>query len=173
MFNLAAFNRTPFNRPLSIETFFTAIFEADSELVLGINLDMAMDATFEIKTEILAYMTRETPFKALFETSTELLTGMIRERIFSAKFEPSTEFISNQKIFHIEEIEFVGEFKPGDKIVIDSEKYKITRNGENVSHLYNGDFFDLNLGINNLTWTDPVTGRTVLFRITYRDRMLY
>ncbi|MFB5761095.1 phage distal tail protein [Paenibacillus medicaginis] len=75
--------------------------------------------------------------------------------------------------FHTEYIEFTDAFRPGEVITIDSSKFKITRNGKNVSHLYNGDFFDLNLGRNNLTWTDPETGRTVLFRITHRDKYLY
>lgn len=75
--------------------------------------------------------------------------------------------------FHTDYIEFTDVFRPGEVIVIDSGKFKITRNGQNVSHLYNGDFFDLNLGNNNLTWTDPETGRTVLFRITHRDKYLY
>lgn len=75
--------------------------------------------------------------------------------------------------FHVDYIEFTDAFKPGDVIIIDSGKFKITRNGINVSHLYNGDFFDLNLGENRLTWTDPVTGRTILFRITHRDKFLY
>ncbi|MMZ48457.1 hypothetical protein D1872_101280 [compost metagenome] len=75
--------------------------------------------------------------------------------------------------FHTDYIEFTDVFRPGEVIVIDSGKFKITRNGKNVSHLYNGDFFDLNLGNNNLTWTDPETGRTVLFRITHRDKFLY
>ncbi|WP_311077964.1 phage distal tail protein [Paenibacillus polymyxa] len=75
--------------------------------------------------------------------------------------------------FHTDFIEFTDVFRPGEVIVIDSGKFKITRNGQNVSHLYNGDFFDLNLGNNNLTWTDPETGRTVLFRITHRDKFLY
>lgn len=75
--------------------------------------------------------------------------------------------------YHTDYIEFTDVFRPGEVIVIDSGKFKITRNGQNVSHLYNGDFFDLNLGNNNLTWTDPETGRTVLFRITHRDKFLY
>ncbi|MGG4504042.1 phage distal tail protein [Paenibacillus polymyxa] len=75
--------------------------------------------------------------------------------------------------FHTDYIEFTDVFRPGEVITIDAGKFKIMRNGQNVSHLYNGDFFDLNLGNNNLTWTDPETGRTVLFRITHRDKFLY
>ncbi|TQS00044.1 phage distal tail protein [Paenibacillus ottowii] len=75
--------------------------------------------------------------------------------------------------FHTDYIEFTDVFRPGEVITIDAGNFKIMRNGQNVSHLYNGDFFDLNLGNNNLTWTDPETGRTVLFRITHRDKFLY
>ncbi|NUU73759.1 phage distal tail protein, partial [Paenibacillus xylanilyticus] len=73
----------------------------------------------------------------------------------------------------VDYIEFEDNFNPGDQIIIDSGKFKITRNGQNVSHLYTGDFLQLNPGTNSLRWTDPETARTVLFRITHRDRFLY
>ncbi|MNV99427.1 hypothetical protein D3C71_1947830 [compost metagenome] len=50
---------------------------------------------------------------------------------------------------------------------------KITQNGTNALALMSGDFFDLNLGNNELTYTDPETGRDILIRISYRDKYLY
>lgn len=167
------FNRLPFNRPFSVDTVFSVVFETESEMQTKLNLDMALSATFDMETELLADMTREIQFGSMFESASEVVTQMIRERLFSAGFQSESALSSKMSLFHVDEIEFIGEFKPGDKIIIDSEKFKITRNGENVSDLYVGDFFDLNLGMNNLTWTDPATGRAVLIRITHRDKFLY
>ncbi|MGG6309774.1 phage distal tail protein [Paenibacillus macerans] len=167
------FNRLPFNRQLLLEIFFSVDFESNTEFESRMNLEMPMSANFEMETEFSSKMTREIHFGVMFESATELITKMVRERMMQVEFESKTEFDAKLKLYHVDEIEFVGEFKPGDKIIIDSEKFKITRNGENVSHLYEGDFFDLNLGTNNLAWTDPETGRNILFRITHRDKFLY
>ncbi|MEC0241971.1 hypothetical protein P4H66_19395 [Paenibacillus dokdonensis] len=167
------FNRMPFNRSLTIEALFSVTFESTTELEAQLNLEMPLSASFEVLTEFASDMTREISFGALFESSTELLSEMIRERLFTSTFESITEFTANLKLYHIDMIEFVGSFAPGDRIFIDSGKFKITQNGLNVSDLYNGDFFDLNLGTNNLTYTDSETGRQVLIRITHEDKFLY
>lgn len=97
----------------------------------------------------------------------------IREIRYSARMSGEGRLRAEATKFHVDYIEFTDAFKPGDVIIIDSGKFKITRNGINVSHLYEGDFFDLNLGENRLTWTDPATGREILFRITHQDVFLY
>ncbi|WP_059043924.1 phage distal tail protein [Paenibacillus rubinfantis] len=167
------FTRLPFNRPFSVETVFSVVFESDPGMDTRMNLDMAISASFDMETELAADMTREIRFVTLFEAASDMVVQMIRERLFAAGFHSETELAAKMSLYHVDSIEFTGEFKPGDKIIIDSEKFKITRNGDNVSNLYVGDFFDLNLGTNNLTWTDPATGRTVLIRITHRDKFLY
>ncbi|MBQ4899367.1 phage tail family protein [Paenibacillus sp. Marseille-P2973] len=102
-----------------------------------------------------------------------LSAAFIREIRHSARLSGEGRLRAEATKYHVDYIEFTDTFKPGDVIIIDSGKLKITRNGQNVSHLYEGGFFDLNLGTNNLTWTDPATGRTILFRITHRDKFLY
>ncbi|WP_227011588.1 phage distal tail protein [Paenibacillus lutimineralis] len=99
--------------------------------------------------------------------------SFIREIRPSIHMSGEGRMVADANRYHVDFIEFTDIFKPGDVIIIDSGKFKITRNGVNVSHLYNGDFFNLNLGENKLTWTDPATGREILFRITYQDRVLY
>lgn len=63
--------------------------------------------------------------------------------------------VAKDSRYHLEFIEFAGPFKPGDQIIIDADTFKITQNGVSAPHPLEGDFFDLNLGENNLTWTDP------------------
>lgn len=102
-----------------------------------------------------------------------LLGVYVREIRQSTHLSGVGRLSANAAKYHVDYIQFTDTFKPGDIIIIDSGKFKITRNGQNVSHLYEGDFFDLNLGTNNLTWTDLATGRTIIFRITHRDKFLY
>lgn len=50
---------------------------------------------------------------------------------------------------------------------------KITKNGKNALHLMDGDFFDLVFGENKITYTDQEITRSVLARVTHRDKYLY
>ncbi|MNW49192.1 hypothetical protein D3C74_266000 [compost metagenome] len=97
----------------------------------------------------------------------------VREIRHSAKMSGEGRLRADATKFHVDYIEFTDVFKPGDVITIDSGKFKIMRNGINVSHLYSGDFFDLKLGENKLTWIDNASGREILFRITHQDVFLY
>jgi len=166
------FNLLPFNRPLTIEALFAVTFESATELETKLNLEMPISVTFETETELSVDMTREIPFDAMFESATEMLAEMLRDRYFGATFESITEFSSSPKLYHIDSVTFVGTFAPGDRIIIDSKNLKFTKNGANALYMMQGDFFDLNLGENNLVYTDTATGRNILIRITHRDKFV-
>jgi hypothetical protein len=145
-----------------------------SEATLDLNMEMTLLAHLSGQGEVIANYIRE------FDSKVDRMSGkggtsatIVREMRPNVRLSGEGRISAVASKFHVDYLDFTGEFKPGDRITIDSGKYKITRNGENVSHLYGGDFFNLNLGTNNLTWTDTVTGRIILFRITHRDRFLY
>lgn len=79
---------------------------------------------------------------------------------------------ANAGRYRVDYIDYVARINPGDRIIIDSKNLKITHNGQNALHNMQGDFFDLNLGNNTITYTDPNTGRSVLMRITFQDRFV-
>ncbi|MFI2856775.1 phage distal tail protein [Paenibacillus sp. JSM ZJ436] len=66
------------------------------------------------------------------------------------------------------EFVFNGQFTPGDIIVIDCENKIVSHNGINVSHLFVGDFFNLNYGENTITWSDELMSRNINMEISYR-----
>lgn len=174
MFNKMLFNRGPFNRPFAIETYFTATFSSSTDVSSRMSIDFPVTVTIDSATDVSAQMVREIPFRSEIETATELLTKMIRERIMpSTTFDTSSEFVAEVTYYHVDEISFIGDFKPGDRLVIDSAKMTVTINGQNALHLTDGDFFKLVLGINKLTYTDQESARNILTRITHRDKFLY
>ncbi|WP_342428556.1 hypothetical protein [Paenibacillus sp. FSL L8-0158] len=147
-----------------------------TEYILEFNLDMNAAASLSGDGRAQTDFVREYVLEAVPMSGEGRMPDLqyIRERFAEAVPMSGEGRISTElSKFHTDYIEFTDVLRPGEVIVIDSGKFKITRNGQNVSHLYNGDFFDLNLGNNNLTRTDPETGRTVLFRITHRDKYLY
>jgi hypothetical protein len=75
--------------------------------------------------------------------------------------------------YRARQITFTGDFNPGDNIVIDSKKMKITKNGLNAFSLMQGDFFDITPGGNVIIYSDGETLRTIDFRATFREKFLY
>lgn len=173
MFNRSAFNRSPFNRQLAIETYLTAFIETASDVSTRLSLDFPVAIIFDSATDIDTELVREIPFAAEIETASELLTALIRELFLRSYIDTATEFYVKVSYSHVDELRFLGEFKPGDKLVIDTRKMTVTLNGQNVIHLLDGDFFEFALGNNLVTYSDGEGVRNILTRITHRDKFLY
>lgn len=152
----------------------SANLSGSSGVIFDLNMEMTILTHLSGQAKVTADYIRE------FEIKVDRILGqgnvsanIVREMRPNVRLSGEGRISALASKFHVDYLDFTGEFKPGDRITIDSGKYKITHNGENVSHLYGGDFFNLNLGTNNLTWTDPANVRSILFRITHRDRFLY
>ena len=79
-------------------------------------------------------------------------------------------FLEKAKSF---EFEFIGGFKPGDVIVIDSKRMMVTLNGENALHLVGKDEFpEIRPEQNEFLYSDASGTRTVRIRIKWQDRWL-
>lgn len=170
---LGAFNRAPFNRPYVIQTFFNVTIASETDVSARLNADFAVGIVFDTVTEFNGAPTRDIPSAAVFESATELLTSMIRERLHTAGILSATQFSAKVRYMHVDKLAFTGGFSPGDKLVIDVKKQTITLNGVNAIHLLDGDFFELGLGLNEVTYADNEAAREILTRITHRDRYLY
>lgn len=172
MFDQGAFEQTFFDRVLSVSVYGTFEIEHDGSVEIYANVMVYVD--FEIDHEL------ENIFDALREPIGSFILEHINETMFEwhedmvgvFEIEGKLEMNFSAGRFHVDVIEFTGEFKPGDKIIIDSEKLKITLNGQNALHLMQGDFFDLNTGENEITYTDDQTGRSVRMRVTFKDKFV-
>lgn len=80
---------------------------------------------------------------------------------------------ANYSRYHLNLITFTGNIAPGDKIVIDAKKMTITKNGVNAFNLMTGDFFNIEPGENDIIYSDTESSRTILMRVTNRDKYLY
>ncbi|PZT54126.1 phage distal tail protein [Paenibacillus silvae] len=173
MFNRGAFNRMAFNRQISVFVFGRAVADISGSAAAAGTMEMTDSAVMDVNAGAQADFVREISFAAVMDVAADAKADFIREITKRAVMDVGFGAVAKGSRYHVEFLEFAGPFKPGDQIIIDANKFKITQNGVNASHLLEGDFFDLNLGENNLTWTDPETGRNVLIRVTHRDKFLY
>jgi len=169
MFNRNPYNRIPFGRPFTLELLFSALLESEGELTAEPSVELTCSVTMEGSGELSADFVREIiGIIQTLEGEGELLADAIRERFFSSLMQGEGELIARPKLFRVDQIIIQTPFAPGDKIVIDSKKMIVRKNGQVIG--YDGDFFEIRPGVNVITYRDNASGRTVYCRITYRDR---
>lgn len=170
MFNQAGFNELPFNVPFNV--WVTASFVIDHSNELEARLSMTYTLKFDIdhSLDIDFAGIRDRVGAFVIDQASEMVFSAVRDRIgkFTIDSELTMSFSGGR--YRVESVSIAGPIAPGDELIIDSRKKLVTLNGQIIG--YEGDFFDLHPGRNNLTYIDPNTGRTVLCRITYRDRYL-
>ena len=82
------------------------------------------------------------------------------------------EMSANAKKYRVDQLEFTGEFAPGDVIVIDCQNMRFIHNGQVKNRLKTGDFIELGPGVSGIRFEDNETNRTVFIRVSHRDRYL-
>lgn len=146
--------------------------EYETRYELGFGLEMqAVPTEISIETDLSAFLGFDVNMDPLsIPIETEILSKPIRE--LSERTEVSIETSIESKVAYYQQsyLELNGEFKPGDRIVIDASRLSITKNGENALHLLSGGFFDLNLGPNSIVYTDDAGARNITMRVAHRDR---
>lgn|GEM_PF-1275506 len=173
MFNRSPFNRMSYNRPFSIEIYLHSTLHGNGELTASLNLELALSSQLDGIGELIASYIREIAFAVQLSGEGTLDVDVIRERLMSVQLDGNGELRGTLSRFHVTYLEYTGDFDPGDKIVIDSNRMTIKKNGVNVIHEMDGDFFDLNFGENELIYKDEESGRSILIRVTHRDKFLY
>ena len=167
---IGPFGRLPFNRPFSVDVY--GSFSIDLTGEVSVAAVMVASPTFDadLTAEMIFDAIREKIGAFLVEAVAELEVSGTRERTGQFAAEATVEVSFSAGRMHVDVIEFSGEFKPGDQIVIDNERLRFLLNNQNALHLMNGDFFDLNTGENEIIYTDNQSGRMVRMRITFRNR---
>jgi hypothetical protein len=142
----------------------------------GVTAKFQMDATASANLSgsgtLVARFIREIPAAVQFSGAGSLtITKMIRERNYKVTLSGEGTIFAAASRYEVKQIAITSSFAPGDKIIIDCKKLRVTKNAQTIG--YNGDFYDLRPGANQITYTDPAGSRTVLLRITHRDKYLY
>lgn len=172
MFNQLPFNQVPFNREFTVDVFGSFLLEASGDITVTANVVASPSFDLSADGDLLFDAIRERFGAFILEAVAELEMTGTRDLPGHFDLLATGELSFSAGRNRIDIIEFDGDFRPGDRIVIDSDKLTFTQNGLNALHLMQGDFFDLNLGTNELIYTDDQTGRSVLIRITYRDKFV-
>jgi hypothetical protein len=152
---------------------FSADIHVSTEVITRLIREMPYTVATDTSTVLVASFIREMPYALAADTSTELITKLIRDMPYQARVDTATQVEVAITYYHVDELRFLGDFKAGDILVIDSKKMTATLNGESVLHLLQGDLFKLAFGTNKMTYTDASRARNIRTRITHRNKYLY
>lgn len=168
-----AFNRLPYNRQLSI--FVDGVVSANAvssmaaqslmDFVAAFQADSVGELTAGAVAEIVTVVQR-------MEGIGAFTADAIRERFGSTTLHGIGTLTAHASRYHVDEIVITGQFRPGDRLVIDSRNLTVRLNGQNALHMLTGEFFDLNVGRNTIRYSDTQTSRNVLIRFTHRDKFV-
>ncbi|WP_020615732.1 phage distal tail protein [Paenibacillus daejeonensis] len=170
----APFNRAPFNRPSSFSTviYGGGTVEAEVEVEGRFLREIRAGGEVEAAVEVLGSFIREVVgVPGPIEIETEVLGSFLREMKANPQpVELAVEVLGAGSRWRVDQIAISGTLAPGEKIVIDVRKLKVTKNGVLVG--YTGDFFNINPGRNEIRYTDSSPSRSVQTRVTHQDRYL-
>lgn len=173
MFNRSAFGRVAYNRPFTVivtgsataDVVVEALAKANVNTVAYGSADVIVEGTADGRRDVLGAT-------ATADVVVEAVASFMRERYGSGAANVIVEASARARFTRVNSITILSTFNPGEIIVIDSGKLKITKDGQNILNEMIGDFFDLNLGDNNIQYDDDETARDILTRITFQDKLI-
>ena len=172
MFNRSFFNRATYNREFTLDVLFAATLAGEGFMSASPSVEYSVSIAMSGEGELTANFLREIAAAAAMDGDGTLTADAIRERLFASQMDGEGYLTANGSRFRVEAITVTGPFAPGEKIVIDSGRLTIRKNGANILSQMSGDFIGLNLGQNAITYTDTASGRSVLVRFTYKDKFV-
>lgn len=171
MFNQSSFNHTPFNLLFTTDVLFSVRMDGEGASVFSPGVTYTASIVMSGDGSMSANTIRDLTMGAVMNADGAMTASAVRDLFIAAMMNGNGSLDAQPKKFHIDSITVNGPFAPGDQIIIDSTKFRVSKNGTIIG--YDGDVFDVNPGTNTITYTDNASGRNVLIRVSYRDRYLY
>lgn len=83
-----------------------------------------------------------------------------------------TSVISSIGAKGMTDVEFIGDFAPGDIVTIDSRTMEVKLNGENALRLLKGNFLSFTPGEQEIVYSDEEGARVVKLKVKWRDKWI-
>lgn len=172
MFNRGGFNQTEFNTTSNTEVYLYGTLTGEAGISAEFNAVFMLSSTLPGEGSLSADIHRLIEAAVSWSAEGEIAAKVLRVFFYASDLQAESWIIATPTQLRKEMIEFMGDIKPGDELVIDMEKMTATLNGQNVLHLIDLDRFNLRSGTNELTYEDEEGTRTIHVKVTHRDRWL-
>lgn len=170
MFNRGALNTLPFNRESTEGTdkYAAMTVEVTSEASLHATVEYTGQMNTDIDSETVLIATRERYGTASIEVASE--TNLHISTRLQITVEAVSETVLKGRRMQTQMLQFKGQIRPDEQLIIDTEHMTATLNGQNVLNKINGLFIELQPGQNTLTYADTDSSRNVDLILRHRGR---
>ena len=168
MFNGTKFNLTAFNIQTDVYSLAQALLSGLGAIYPSAKIEAAAQTLLSGLGTIHLALTEEGQIlmSGMGGLSAEALKELLAETLLSGV---GSVYPTASK-YEVKSITVTGDFAVGDTIIIDMDKFTVTLNGANALSSITNDFFNLDVGENEITYTDSSSSRTVKLTVVYRDR---
>lgn len=170
MFNRGAFNTLTFNRE-SVEgtdKYASMTAEITSETSLHAAVEYTGQMSVDVESETAFVAIREqygaTSVEAISETNLHISTRL------QITIEATSESMLKGRRMQTQMLQFTGQIRSGEQLMIDTERMTATLNGQNVLNQVNGLFIELQPGQNTITYADTDSTRNIDLILRHRGR---
>ncbi|MED4726982.1 phage tail family protein [Aneurinibacillus migulanus] len=170
MFNRGAFNTLTFNRESTEGTdkYAAMTVEVTSEASLHAAVEYTGQMSVDVESEAVLVAMREqygtASVEAISETNLHISTRL------QITVEAVSETVLKGRRMQTQMLQFTGQIRPGEQLIIDTERMTTTLNGQNVLNKINGLFVELQPGQNTLTYADTDSSRNIDLILRHRGR---
>ena len=171
-FNLATFNTSPFNIPVSSDQFLQITMDGVGESSLTANANYSSTIDIDGVGVMATTINRVTTVRleAYGEGKIQILLGKIRET--GIEWQGVGRLTINNETATVSLIEYVGVVNPSDRIMIDCENFVVTKNNIPDLHNFLSDFPELEQGVNTIAFEDGEGERIIVIRVEHKDRFV-
>ena len=168
MFNQGGFNQSRFNvhADAFINGKWVAVAKTFMDLTPGVTVSPSVNAIQTTFTRIRV----TTP--GVFQSMANAFTTLqgLRDVGATVRIMANTLATFDGIVLTVQQIEYTGDFSPGDVIEINTERMTVTINGTNALKFTDGEFPKLSPGENYLRYIDSEGTREVVLKVIYRER---
>lgn len=172
MFNQAPFNQLKFNQATISDIFAKMEFVGIGGFGLDVGYITNGSAAFNAESGTSFSFGKITFTEILANGSGGIKLRLGKSKEFNANWQGLGTFNISNENFQIEIMEYYGVLNPNDRIIINTERFTVTKNNENALEEFDGNFLTLKEGVNEIVFEDNENTRTVLIRIEHKDRFL-
>lgn len=171
MFNRSAFNDLRYNQPYPQVTL-SAELSATTTLIARTTASVTSHAHLSAKGDIVARPLIVQSFRAVISAKGSTRATILRMIAYRSNLSGISRLHANARRYQIRTLKYTGSFTSGQVILIRTRQMSIALDGQDATHLMQGQFGRLGSGVNEVVYRDAAAQRSVLLQVEHKDTSL-
>lgn len=171
MFNRSAFNDLSYNQPNSGVTL-SAELGAAATLTARTTARMNLNARLNAQSRFAARMLIVQSSKATISARGSTRARLLRVIAYRTRLSAQGKLYANARRYQTRTLKYTGLLALGKMVVIHTRNMLIVHDGQDASHLMQGQFGRIGSGVNEVVYQDSGSQRNVLMQIEHNDTSL-